>query len=184
MNCSVSLHLFHKTGKTHVLLQKKNSVIICWPKVGLMLFSQQHKPFLLAKKNGVGQRLARCWSTNQSNFNSEILYVGPTLALRCKANTIKCVAFQISSNTCWCWPNIGPTLCTQRQPSANSITVCQRWPNVVMLSGIYTYCSYQQIIQTVRYCFHYRKMPVEKVSRIENQFIQLSSFSTFGVIWK
>ena len=137
-------------------------------------------PFLLAKKKWCWQKVGPMLfnQPNINNFKSEILNVGRMLTLRCKANTIKGVAFQISSNTCWCWPNVGPTLCTQRQPSANSTTVCQRWPNVV------TNCSYQQIIKTVRYCFHYRKMPVEKVSRIENQFIQLSSFSTFGVIWK
>ena len=65
-----------------------------------------------------------------------ILYVGPMLALRCKANKIKGTGFQFSSNTWWCWPNVGPTLCTQRQPSANDTTVCQSWPNVV-LSGEY-----------------------------------------------
>ena len=48
----------------------------CWPNVWPMLFSQP----------------------NKNNFNSAIIYVGQTLALRCKANTIKGVAFQISSS--------------------------------------------------------------------------------------
>ena len=44
-----------------------------WPNVGQMLFNQPYK----------------------NNFISAILYAGPTLALRCKANPIKGVAFQI-----------------------------------------------------------------------------------------
>ena len=44
--------------------------------------------------------------------------------------------FQISSSRFWRWVhNVGPTLCTQRQLSANGTTVFQRWPNVVMISG-------------------------------------------------
>ena len=38
-----------------------------WPNVGPMLFNQP----------------------NANNFGSAIFYVGPTLALRCKANTVK-----------------------------------------------------------------------------------------------
>ena len=66
--------------------------------------------------------------------------------------------FQISSSTFWCWPNVGPTLCTQRQLSANGRTVCQRWSNVVMLSGPlllclkHIYCYWKQFCKVKRRC--------------------------------
>ena len=61
-----------------------------------MLFSQRHKPILLAKKwrwPNVDPMLFN--QPNKNNFNSAFLYVGPTLDLHFKANTVKDVAFQI-----------------------------------------------------------------------------------------
>ena len=120
-----------------MLVNQKNKTLYigksrCWPNVGPMLFNQP----------------------NINNFNSALLYVGPPLALRCKANTIKGVAFQISSSTCWCWPNVGPTLCTQRQPFANGTTFCQRWPSVVMLSWFMTLtCMHVHVhVAYLKYC--------------------------------
>ena len=125
--CSVPLHLFHKTGKIHVLLQSiYNNVDPTWLTKELKLFilvnldvgptlarccsANDTKLFLLAKKwrwPNVGPMLFN--QPNANNFGSAILYVGPTLALRCKANTIKDVAFQFSSRTVQRFANVGPT---------------------------------------------------------------------------
>ena len=124
-----------------------------------MLFSQRHKTLFTKKKwrwPNVGPMLFNQPNTN--NFGCANFYVGPTLAQHCKANTIKDVDFQISSSTCWCWPNVGPTLCTQRQLSANGATVCQRCPNVAMLSGPlliclkHIYCHWKQFCKVKRRC--------------------------------
>ena len=71
-------------------------------------------------------------------------HVCPTLVLRCKANTIKGPLSKFHLAHDGVGPMLAPTLCTQRQPSANGTTVCQRWLNVVMLSG---YISFFLIIQ-------------------------------------
>ena len=72
-----------------------------WPNVGQMLLSQQHKTLFTIKKMVLAQRWPDVVQpTKCKNFGSAIFYVGPTLALRCKANTVKGVAFQISFSTC------------------------------------------------------------------------------------
>ena len=41
---------------------------------------------------------------------------------------------------CWHWSVVGPTLFSQRQPSANGPTISQSWANVVMPSGELRFC--------------------------------------------
>ena len=50
---------------------------------------------------------------NANNVGSAIFYVGPTLALRCKANTKKVVAFQIHL----AHVDVGPTLVLRLYPT-------------------------------------------------------------------
>ena len=99
----------------------------CRPNVGPILFSQRHKTvFTSKKKNCVGPTLAWCCSTDQMQTNSAILYVGPMLALRCKANTIKDVPFQIHLAHF----DVGPMLALRCVPNANYQPTVQRFSNV------------------------------------------------------
>ena len=69
----------------------------CWPDVGQ---PKTQKPFYYKKWRWPNIDPMLFNQPNANNFGSAIFYVGPTLALRCKANTIKDVAFQISSSIC------------------------------------------------------------------------------------
>lgn len=42
------------------------------------------------------------------------------------------------------WSKVGPTLYARCQPSANSTTFCQRWPNIAMLSWPFYVIFYMQ----------------------------------------
>ena len=84
--------------------KKKKKKKLRWPNVGLMLFNRP----------------------NANNFGSAILYVGPMLAQRCKANTIKDVPFQIHLAHF----DVGPMLALRCVPNANYQPTVQRFTNV------------------------------------------------------
>ena len=98
-------------------------------------------------------------------------HVCPTLVLRCKANTIKGPLSKFHLAHDGVGPMLAPTLCTQRQPSANGTTVCQRWLNVVMLSG---YISFFLIIQI--------KTDVKKIRRRQKVKYFLISYFILHII--
>ena len=58
-----------------------------------------------------------------SNFLPTHVGYGPMLALRC-------AAIAIYRSVCQRWPNIGPTLCSQRQLSVGLPTLAQHWTYV------------------------------------------------------
>ena len=74
---------------------------VCWPNVGAILINQRNEPFFLTANLGVSTTRTQRWpDVVQPTFViCSILYVGSTLALRCKANKIKGTDLQFSSNT-------------------------------------------------------------------------------------
>ena len=101
------------------------------------------------------------------NFNSGFLYVCPTLALHCKTNKIKCTAFLSSSSTWWCWVNVAPTLCTQRQllgPNYSCYLV-EKW---FITTKVHSNCFKKQL------------KILQKFMRLERRVLELINFKTIS----
>ena len=91
-------------------------------------------PFLA--KNGVGPTLPRCCSTNaiQTIYTAQFFMLVQRWLVVVKPTQKRC-RFLIFMKHMMILAKCCPYVCSQCQLSASGTTVCQGWPNVVMLSG-------------------------------------------------